>query len=75
VPGIRYDEVARVHGAHLAGRGSFEEMLWRIAALESWHRRWVAGEVATQVAPGEPESEHLLTATDPGSRASALALS
>ncbi|MHB1296942.1 MAG: asparagine synthase (glutamine-hydrolyzing) [Gemmatimonadaceae bacterium] len=43
VPGIRYDEVARIHGAHLAGRGAFEEMLWRIAALESWHRRWIAG--------------------------------
>ncbi|HET8771531.1 MAG TPA: asparagine synthase (glutamine-hydrolyzing) [Gemmatimonadaceae bacterium] len=44
VPGVQYDEVARLYDRHLAGRGSFEEMLWRIAALESWHRRWVRDE-------------------------------
>lgn len=43
VPGIRYDEVARLHAAHASGRASYEEMLWRIAALELWHRRWVTG--------------------------------
>jgi asparagine synthase (glutamine-hydrolysing) len=44
VPGIRYDEVARLFDAHTSGRGEHEEMLWRVAALESWHRRWVRGE-------------------------------
>jgi asparagine synthase (glutamine-hydrolysing) len=64
VPGVRYEEVARLHDAHLAGRGSFEEMLWRIAALESWHRRWISSEDAS-IAP-EPVTTN---------RASALAMS
>ena len=49
VPGLQYDEVARLHGAHARGDGHFEETLWRIAALESWYRRWVcpdAGAIA-----------------------------
>lgn len=72
VPGVRYDEVARLHGAHLAGRGSFEEMLWRIAALESWHRRWVGG-VRTE---GPDESgAPTLSESVTLDRASALALS
>ncbi len=57
VPGIRYDEVARLHGAHLAGRGSFEEILWRIAALETWHRRWIAGDQAAAELPQDQEQE------------------
>lgn len=56
VPGIRYDEVARLYDGHLAGRGAFEEMLWRIAALESWHRRWILLDPAMS-AP-EPEPTH-----------------
>lgn len=44
IPGIRYDEVARLVHAHTAGHGAHEEMLWRVGALESWHRRWIRGE-------------------------------
>lgn len=74
VPGIRYEEVARLHDAHLAGRGSFEEMLWRIAALESWHRRWVAGERADTAEQTVPDE--VLTANETAdNRARALALS
>lgn len=52
VPGVRYTEVERLLTAHLAGRGSHEELLWRVAALESWHRRWVRGDAGTaSVAP------------------------
>lgn len=45
IPGIRYEEVARLVDAHVATTGSNEEMLWRIAALEAWHRRWIRNEV------------------------------
>lgn len=55
VPGVRYDEVARLYDRHLAGRGAFEEMLWRIAALESWHRRWVRDE---PMVAGRPRRAH-----------------
>jgi asparagine synthase (glutamine-hydrolysing) len=51
VPGIRYDEVARLVDAHVAMRGAHEEMLWRVAALESWHRRWIRGEQVAFDAP------------------------
>jgi asparagine synthase (glutamine-hydrolysing) len=51
VPGIEYAEVRRLHDAHLSGRGSYEEILWRIAALESWHRRWVDGASGALDAP------------------------
>jgi asparagine synthase (glutamine-hydrolysing) len=47
VPGLRYDEVERLHRAHARGDGHFEESLWRIAALESWYRRWVLGDSRT----------------------------
>jgi len=43
VPGIRYDAVARLRDEHMSGRGGQEEMLWRIASLEWWHRRWIDG--------------------------------
>ena len=33
VPGIQYEEVARMYRIHQSGRGNFEEMLWRVAAL------------------------------------------
>ncbi|HXD23069.1 MAG TPA: asparagine synthase (glutamine-hydrolyzing) [Gemmatimonadaceae bacterium] len=42
VPGLQYDEVERLHRAHARGDGHFEESLWRIAALETWYRRWVS---------------------------------
>jgi asparagine synthase (glutamine-hydrolysing) len=50
VPGLQYDEVERLHRAHANGDGHFEESLWRIAALESWYRRWVCGD-ANAIAP------------------------
>lgn len=59
VPGLQYDEVARLHSAHARGDGHFEETLWRIAALESWYRRWVCSDasaitpaVGRQTTPG-----------------------
>jgi asparagine synthase (glutamine-hydrolysing) len=44
VPGINYDYVARLFGAHERHEGHFEEPLWRVAALELWYRRWIVGE-------------------------------
>lgn len=44
VPGIEYDQVARIYGEHMRGGGHFEEILWRIAALEMWYRRWILNE-------------------------------
>ncbi|HEX6694051.1 MAG TPA: asparagine synthase (glutamine-hydrolyzing) [Longimicrobiales bacterium] len=41
VPGIRYERVASIYQSHVRGEGSFEEILWRVAALELWYRRWV----------------------------------
>jgi asparagine synthase (glutamine-hydrolysing) len=71
VPGLAYGEVARIHDAHLAGRGSFEEMLWRIAALESWHRRWIAGERTADERPAAPPPV-AITPTEDGARALAF---
>jgi asparagine synthase (glutamine-hydrolysing) len=44
VPGLNYEYVAQLFGAHERQRGHFEEPLWRVAALELWYRRWVVGE-------------------------------
>ena len=33
------DQVARLYDRHLAGRGSFEEMLWRIGDFQKHDRR------------------------------------
>lgn len=41
VPGIQYQEVRRIVDAHQQRRGQFEEILWRVAALELWYRRWI----------------------------------
>lgn len=41
IPGIRYDEVSRLVDRHIAGGADHAELLWRVAALESWHRRWI----------------------------------
>lgn len=41
VPGIDYREVSRLFDLHDQGRGHFEEILWRVAALELWYRRWI----------------------------------
>jgi asparagine synthase (glutamine-hydrolysing) len=41
IPGLEYDRLALLLELHERGLGSHEEMLWRIFALECWHRRWV----------------------------------
>lgn len=64
VPGIRYAEVERLVDAHVSGRGAHEELLWRVAALESWHRRWVRGDAgtATLEQTGSPHTLNRATA-------------
>ena len=44
VPGIAYGSVRRLLDDHLRGRGHFEEILWRILALEAWYAKWVLDE-------------------------------
>ena len=46
VPGLNYAVVAQLVDAHERGHGGFEEVLWRITALELWYRRWIIGEPA-----------------------------
>ena len=43
VPGLSYPLVSDMITAHVRGEGDFEEMLWRIGALELWYRRWILG--------------------------------
>jgi len=43
VPGLNYDFIGRLFDAHLRAEGHFEEILWRVAALELWHRQWIQG--------------------------------
>jgi asparagine synthase (glutamine-hydrolysing) len=58
VPAINYDWVARIGAAHLSRQGQFEELMWRIAALELWYRRWVKGEpVLTSASPRDLVSQ------------------
>jgi asparagine synthase (glutamine-hydrolysing) len=52
VPGINYGFVDQLLRAHEQG-GAFEEGLWRVAALELWYRRWIAGEREDRVTPQE----------------------
>lgn len=54
VPGIDYREVSRLFDLHDAGRGHFEEILWRVAALELWYRRWIDGGGAQQLGVSNP---------------------
>ena len=42
VPGLNYEMVSSLVTAHARGAGDFEEMLWRLTALELWYRRWIA---------------------------------
>jgi asparagine synthase (glutamine-hydrolysing) len=44
VPGLNYDHVHRLYEAHAQGRGQFEEILWRVAALEYWYRHHIIGD-------------------------------
>ena len=41
---LRYDGIAALLQAHDRGAGDHAELLWRIFALERWHRRWIRGE-------------------------------
>jgi asparagine synthase (glutamine-hydrolysing) len=54
VPGIDYREVTRLFELHDQGRGHFEEILWRIAALELWYRRWIDAGSVLRLGIGEP---------------------
>lgn len=53
VPGLNYDYVAQLFGAHEQQRGHFEESLWRVAALELWYRRWVVPQTTIAAATSE----------------------
>jgi asparagine synthase (glutamine-hydrolysing) len=53
VPGIRYEHVQLLYDAHVRGRGQFEEILWRVVALESWYRHHVTGDAAVTPTPTE----------------------
>lgn len=44
IPGIRYDEITRLVEQHQSQKADHAELLWRVAALEAWHRRWIRGE-------------------------------
>ena len=44
IPALRYDGIAALLAAHDRGQGDHAELLWRIFALEQWHRRWIRGE-------------------------------
>jgi asparagine synthase (glutamine-hydrolysing) len=54
VPGIDYREVSRLFDLHDQGGGHFEEILWRIAALELWYRRWIDAGSAQRLGASEP---------------------
>jgi asparagine synthase (glutamine-hydrolysing) len=51
VPGLNYDYVSSIFDAHLRNAGDFEEMLWRISALELWYRRWILDVPAANLLP------------------------
>jgi hypothetical protein len=59
ISSLNYDYVADLHRAHVVGAGQFEEVLWRVASLELWHRRWV--EMDTSVGLTVPEAPRTLT--------------
>lgn len=44
IPALRYEGIAALLDAHDHRRGDHAELLWRIFALEQWHRRWIRGE-------------------------------
>jgi len=43
VPGLSYETISETYRRHAAGEGHYEEILWRVAALEFWYRQWVLG--------------------------------
>ena len=51
VPGLDYEYVGRICGAHLRGEGNYDEMLWRLGALELWYRHWILGLEAREFLP------------------------
>jgi len=52
IPGLDYEEARRIFQLHQRGAGHFEELLWRVAALELWYRRWIGGRVLESEPPG-----------------------
>jgi asparagine synthase (glutamine-hydrolysing) len=52
IPGLDYNVVKRVVDAHATGQGQYEELLWRILALETWYARWIGrGSLETLMPP------------------------
>ena len=62
VPGIRYERVDAIYQAHVRGEGSFEEILWRVAALELWYRRWVLNSSDVLVGDTDRRAERTIAA-------------
>jgi hypothetical protein len=62
VPGIHYPLVARFVDAHQRGAAQFDELLWRLAALELWYRRWVGGVETGSLFPGRDRAGATVTA-------------
>ncbi|MGH7468359.1 MAG: asparagine synthase (glutamine-hydrolyzing) [Longimicrobiales bacterium] len=54
VPGLNYDYAAQLFGLHDRRAGQFEEILWRVAALELWYRRWIEGDLVADFIADEP---------------------
>ena len=51
VPQLNYDYVSQIFDRHARGEGDFEEMLWRVAALELWYRRWITNAPVKNLTP------------------------
>jgi len=51
VPRLNYDYVSAIFDRHTRGDGDYEEMLWRVTALELWYRRWIAGVAVKNLDP------------------------
>lgn len=51
VPQLNYDYVGQIFDRHSRGEGDFEEMLWRVAALELWYRRWIGDGAVNNLTP------------------------
>ena len=53
IPGLAYETVAERVEAHIAGRGRYDELLWRILSLEAWYARWIDGKSIVWLAESE----------------------
>ena len=50
IESLNYDYVGELFAAHQGGAAHFEEVLWRVASLELWYRRWVEGDTSAGLA-------------------------